>query len=295
MKIVLTGATGLIGSRLRAHLAGLGHGLTCLSRLAVTQPGWYAWDPESGPPPREALLGCDAVIHLAGEPVAQRWTSEVKRRIVSSRVDATRGLVNALKDLPAPPAVLVCASAIGYYGSRGDEILVESAAAGSDFLATMCVDWERAALAATGFGVRVVTPRIGMVLDRSGGALAKMLPPFRLGLGGPIAGGRAWISWIHLHDLVRLVSWAMETSAVAGPVNAVAPNPVRNEEFTKVLAATLRRPAFFPVPATALKLLYGQMAEIVLASQRVIPERAQHAGFQYQWPELEPALRNLLF
>jgi len=294
MRIALTGATGLIGGRLRTHFAKQGHEVICLSRRSVSQPGWYPWEPESGPPPREALLGSEAVVHLAGEPVAQRWSAEVKRRIVSSRVDATRALVTAFKALPAPPRVLVCASAIGYYGSRGDELLPESASAGTGFLAQTCFEWEQTARAAAEFGVRVVSPRIGVVLDRVGGALAKMLPPFRAGLGGPIAGGQAWMSWIHLHDLVRMIAWVLETPAVSGPLNAVAPNPVRNEEFTQALAAALRRPAFFPVPALALKLLYGEMGEVVLASQRVIPERAVQSGFQYDWPELAPALRDLI-
>ncbi|MGD0000655.1 MAG: TIGR01777 family oxidoreductase [Bryobacteraceae bacterium] len=294
MKIVLTGASGFIGARLRAHLTAQGHELVCLSRRAAAQPGWYAWDPESGPPPQAALLGAGAVIHLAGEPVAQRWNAEVKRRILSSRVQGTHSLVHALGAMPVRPGVLVCASAIGYYGSRGDEILPESAAPGGDFLSEVCSAWERAAQAAAELGLRVVSPRIGVVLDPAGGALAQMLPPFRVGLGGPIAGGQAWTSWIHLNDLVRLIAWSVEHPALAGPVNAVAPNPVRNETFTRALGAALHRPAFFPVPALALKLLYGEMAGIVLASLRVAPERAVQSGFQFNWPDLGPALRDLL-
>jgi hypothetical protein len=294
MKIVLTGATGFIGARLRARLAQQGHELTCLSRRAASRPGWYAWDPESGPPPQAAFLGAEAVIHLAGEPVAQRWTADVKRRIVSSRVQGTLSLVRALAALPVWPTLLVCASAIGYYGSRGDEFLPETAAPGSDFLSEVCVEWERTARMATELGVRVVSLRIGVVLDPAGGALAQMLPPFRFGLGGPVAGGQAWMSWIHLNDLVRLFAWAVEHPALAGPVNAVAPNPVRNESFTRALGAALHRPAFFPVPALALKLLYGEMAGIVLASLRVVPERATQSGFQFDWPDLGPALLDLL-
>jgi uncharacterized protein (TIGR01777 family) len=240
------------------------------------------------------LLGAGAVIHLAGEPVAQRWNAEVKRRILSSRVQGTHSLVHALGAMPVRPGVLVCASAIGYYGSRGDEILPESAAPGGDFLSEVCSAWERAAQAAAELGLRVVSPRIGVVLDPAGGALAQMLPPFRVGLGGPIAGGQAWTSWIHLNDLVRLIAWSVEHPALAGPVNAVAPNPVRNETFTRALGAALHRPAFFPVPALALKLLYGEMAGIVLASLRVAPERAVQSGFQFNWPDLGPALRDLL-
>jgi len=294
MKIVLTGASGFIGARLRAHLIERGHELVCLSRRAAARPGWYAWDPASGPPPQAALLGAGAVIHLAGEPVAQRWNAEVKRRILSSRVQGTHSLVHALGAMPVRPGVLVCASAIGYYGSRGDEILPESAAPGGDFLSEVCSAWERAAQAAAELGLRVVSPRIGVVLDPAGGALAQMLPLFRVGLGGPIAGGQAWTSWIHLNDLVRLIAWAVEHPAVCGPVNAVTPNPVRNEAFTRALGAALHRPAFFPVPALALKLLYGEMAGVVLASQRVAPQRAVQSGFQFNWPELDAALGDLL-
>jgi uncharacterized protein (TIGR01777 family) len=240
------------------------------------------------------LLGAGAVIHLAGEPVAQRWNAEIKRRILSSRVQGTHSLVHALGAMPVRPGVLVCASAIGYYGSRGDEILPESAAPGGDFLSEVCSAWERAAQAAAELGLRVVSPRIGVVLDPAGGALAQMLPLFRVGLGGPIAGGQAWTSWIHLNDLVRLIAWAVEHPAVCGPVNAVTPNPVRNEAFTRALGAALHRPAFFPVPALALKLLYGEMAGVVLASQRVAPQRAVQSGFQFNWPELDAALGDLL-
>jgi hypothetical protein len=226
--------------------------------------------------------------------VAQRWTADVKRRILSSRVQGTHSLIRAIQALPVRPGVLVCASAIGYYGSRGDEILSESAAPGGDFLAEVCSAWERAAQAAAELGMRVVSLRIGVVLDPAGGALAQMLPPFRAGLGGPIAGGQAWTSWIHLNDLVRLFAWAMGHPALAGPVNAVAPNPVRNESFTRALGAALHRPALFPVPALALKLLFGEMAGVVLASQRVAPEKAKESGFQFDWPDLGPALRDLL-
>ena len=294
MKIVLTGSSGFIGARLRAHLIERGHELVCLSRRAAARPGWYAWDPASGPPPQAALLGAGAVIHLAGEPVAQRWNAEIKRRILSSRVQGTHSLVHALGAMPVRPGVLVCASAIGYYGSRGDEILPESAAPGGDFLSEVCSAWERAAQAAAELGLRVVSPRSGVVLDPAGGALAQMLPLFRVGLGGPIAGGQAWTSWIHLNDLVRLIAWAVEHPAVCGPVNAVTPNPVRNEAFTRALGAALHRPAFFPVPALALKLLYGEMAGVVLASQRVAPQRAVQSGFQFNWPELDAALGDLL-
>ena len=294
MKITITGATGLIGGVLRQHLSAQGHELRCLSRRAFSQPGWYAWDPGSGAPPQESLGGSDAVIHLAGEPVAQRWNTEVKRRIRSSREQGTQSLVAGLAALSRKPEVLVSASAIGYYGDRGDEVLTERAPSGSDFLAGICAEWERSAHLAGALGIRVVCIRIGVVLSAQGGALAKMLPPFRLGLGGPIADGQSWMSWIHVEDLARIFVWAVENPGVRGPVNAVSPGSVRNAEFTRSLGVALHRPALFPVPSLALKLLYGEMASVILGSQHAIPDVAQRAGFQFSWPELAPALRNLL-
>lgn len=294
MKITITGATGLIGGALRQHLTACGHELRCLSRRASTQPGWYAWDPNAGAPPRESLEGSDAVIHLAGEPVAQRWNADVKRRIRSSREQGTQALVKALAALPRKPGVLVSASAVGYYGDRGDEILNERALPGCGFLCEVCVDWERSAYLAVALGVRVVCIRIGIVLAANGGALAKMLPPFRLGLGGPIAGGQAWMSWIHVEDLARLFTWAVENTDVSGPVNAVSPGAVRNAAFTRSLGAALNRPALVPVPALALKLMYGEMASVVLGSQHVVPDVATQSGFQFTWSELDPALRDLI-
>jgi hypothetical protein len=294
MRITITGATGLIGGGLRRHLTACGHELRCLSRKAPSQPGWFAWDAISGAPPRESLEGSDAVIHLAGEPVAQRWSPEAKRRIRSSRELGTQTLVETLADLTRRPEVLVSASAIGYYGDRADELLSENAHPGSGFLSEVCVEWERAAQLASELGIRVVCVRIGVVLHPRGGALATMLPPVRLGLGGPIAGGQAWLSWIHSEDLMRLFSWAVEDPAVRGPVNAVSPGAVRNGEFMRVLGATLHRPAVIPAPAFAMRLMYGEMASVILGSQHVVPEVATQSGFQFSWPELAPALRNLL-
>lgn len=294
MKITITGATGLIGGALREHLSAQGHELRCLSRSAPSQPGWYAWDPDAGAPPRESLEGSDAVIHMAGEPVAQRWSADVKRRIRSSRAQGTQALVAGLAALPRKPGVLVSASAIGYYGDCGDAVLTEQALPGADFLSEVCVEWERSAHLADALGIRVVCIRIGIVLAASGGALGKMLPPFRLGLGGPIAGGQAWMSWIHLVDLVRLFAWAVDDPGVRGPLNAVSPGAVRNAAFTRSLGAALHRPALFPVPALALKLMYGEMASLVLGSQHVVPEAATQSGFQFRWPNLDPALRDLI-
>jgi len=277
MNISITGASGFIGRHLMKSLAEAGHSPRALSRHA---------------PPAESLREADAVIHLAGEPLAQRWTAEAKRRIRESRVAGTRNLVAALATLPRRPDALICASAIGYYGSRGDEILTESSAPGSGFLPEVCVAWEREAQAAEAFGMRVVRVRTGLVLDAGGGALVRMLPPFRMGLGGRLGSGRQWMSWIHLEDLTALFQFAVE-SQVRGPLNAVAPNPVTNSEFTRELARALRRPAVFPVPGFALRLLFGEMADVLLASQRVAPGAAQAAGFRFRFPQLAPALASL--
>ena len=297
MKIAISGASGLIGRRLLKALAPEGHTLQVLSRHAGTNlPAGVklsAWDPMKGEPPAEALSDTDAVIHLAGEPVAQRWTAESKTRIHDSRVIGTRNLVQAMSRLSAPPKTLISASAIGYYGSRGDEVLTETSPPGSGYLASVCVEWEREAQAAAEFGVRVVSVRTGLVLDARGGALQRMLPPFRMGIGGKMAGGRNWMSWIHIDDLISLMTAAL-TNSMAGPVNGVGPQPVINAEFTRVLAAAVKRPAIFPVPAAALKLMFGEMSEVVLASQRVLPKQAESAGFRFRYPELAPALANLL-
>ncbi|MGO9255839.1 MAG: TIGR01777 family oxidoreductase [Bryobacteraceae bacterium] len=297
MKITISGASGLIGRRLLKALSAEGHALHVLSRHAGTNlPGGVrlsAWDPLKGEPPTESLRDADAVIHLAGEPVAQRWNEDVKRRIRDSRVTGTRNLVDALKKLSRPPAVLVCASAIGYYGSRGDEILAEPAAPGTGFLAEVCVAWESQARAAEAVGMRVVTVRTGVVLDTRGGALPRMLPPFRMGVGGKLGNGKQWMSWIHLQDLVALFQLALN-QPLRGAVNGVAPYPVDNADFTRALAAALHRPAFFPVPGFALRTLFGEMSEVLLASQRVAPKAAEAAGFRFCFPQLEPALSNLL-
>jgi uncharacterized protein len=290
MRIAATGATGFIGRRLVESLRAAGHEIRVLSR----KPGPYQWDPLGGPPPRAALEGVDAVVHLAGEPVAQRWTTLAKRLIRESRVLGTRHLVQAFSSLSKPPTVLVAASAVGYYGSRGEEVLTEDAPPGAGFLPETCVEWEQASESAAGLGIREVRLRIGVVLGRDGGALQQMLPPFRMGVGGPLAGGRQWMSWIHLEDLVGLIRFALENPSVAGPLNATAPTPVRNAEFTRALAGVLHRPAIFPVPALALKILFGEMAEVVLGSQRAVPKAAERAGFDCRFSALEEALRDIL-
>jgi uncharacterized protein (TIGR01777 family) len=297
VKITISGASGLIGRRLLKILAGNGHTLQVLSRHAGTNmPGGvrvWPWDPAKGEPPTEALADADAIIHLAGEPVAQRWTPEVKQRIRESRVTGTSNLVRALSKLPQVPKTLVSASAMGYYGSRGDEILTESSAPGSDFLAEVCVAWEKAAEEAQKLGVRVVRLRTGIVLDARGGALAKMLPPFKMGVGGKVGSGRQWMSWIHAEDLAGMIRFALNNQVV-GPMNGVSPNPVINADFTRALGAVLKRPVIVPVPALALKLAFGEMSEVLLGSQRVLPKVAEASGYRFQFTDVRAALADAL-
>lgn len=278
MNIAITGASGFVGRALSERLRADGNSVIPVSLRTQPSP--------------DAFAGCQAVVNLAGEPVAQRWTSAARERISNSRIQGTRSLVNALRQ--HPPAVLVSASAIGYYGSRGDEILTEDSPPSSDFLGQLSLSWEQEARAAEQFRVRVVTPRIGVVLGRGGGALSKMLPPFRLGAGGRLGTGEQWMSWIALDDLVSLIEFAIEDATVSGPVNAVAPNPVTNAVFTHELASALHRPAILPVPAFALKLLFGDMSEMLLGGQRVIPQAALRAGFQFQFADLGQALRHAI-
>jgi uncharacterized protein len=277
MKVAITGASGFIGKHLSEKLRPAGHAVQVLPRT---------------PAPMD-LTGADAIVHLAGESVAQRWTSQVKQRIYSSRVDGTRRLIEAISRSERRARVLICASAIGIYGSRGDEILTENSAPGSDFLARVVIDWENAAQSAEAFGVRVVNLRFAVVLGK-GGALAKMLPPFRVGLGGRLGSGKQWMSWVHIEDAVDLILFALANDPVHGPLNVAAPNPVRNAEFTRQLAEALHRPAIFPVPPFALRLLFGEMADSILASQRVVPAAAESAYFRFRFPDLAPALDDLL-
>ena len=297
MNITISGASGFIGRRLVKALLEEKHALRVLSRNGGTNlpPGvkLSVWHPLRGEPPADALENAHAVIHLSGEPVAQRWTDETKGIIRDSRVHGTRHLVQALSTLSRRPSVLVCASAIGIYGSRGDQVLTETSSPGSGFLPDVCVAWEKQADLAESLGIRVAKIRIGIVLDPQGGALKKMLPPFQAFVGGKLGSGRQWMSWIHLDDLVGLMRYVIGRP-VRGPVNGTAPNPVTNKEFTRTLAGTLKRPALFPAPAFALKLALGEMSEILLASQRVLPKVAQEDGFRFQYPQLQPALEQLL-
>lgn len=278
MNIALTGATGFVGRRVGELLRGEGHTVRAIS----TRGGIRAAD----------LAGCEAVINLAGEPVAQRWTAAARERIRASRVEGTRALVAALA--AKPPAVLVSASAVGYYGSRGDQILNELAPPASDFLGLLAADWEREAREAEKLGVRVVTLRIAVVLGSGGGALSQMLLPFKLGVGGRIGDGKQWMAWIHRDDLASLIAFAVKNPTLTGAVNAAAPESVTNAEFTRELGRALHRPTIFPVPRVALKLLFGEMADVIFASQRVVPEAALRAGFQFQFPDIRGALEEIV-
>ncbi|HYB28499.1 MAG TPA: TIGR01777 family oxidoreductase [Solirubrobacteraceae bacterium] len=303
MRVVVTGATGLIGRALIGALRDRGEEIVALSRdegRAREALGQgvepYAWPaPTEQRPPEAALAGADAVVHLLGEPVAQRWTAQSKAAIRNSRVAATRHLVEALLALEPDrrPGVLVSQSATGYYGPRDDQPVTEDAPAGSDFLAEVVVAWEREALQAP-TELRVAVTRTGVVLSSSGGALAKMLPFFRLGIGGPVAGGRQYVPWIHLDDVVGAMLFCLDNPPAAGPVNLTAPNPVTNAELSRTLGRVLKRPAVLPVPAMALKVLYGEMAEIVTTGQRVLPARLEELGYAFRHPELEAALRDVL-
>ncbi len=294
MRALVTGATGFIGRRLVASLEAPvvltrrpEHARAILGKVEA-----FAWDPMSGLPPAEAFHGVEVVFHLAGEPIAEgRWTRERKQQIRESRVIGTRNLVKGIEAASPRPRVLVSSSAIGYYGSRGDEVLVESAAPGKDFLAEVCRAWEGEAQRAAALGVRVVTPRTGMVLGR-GGALARMLTPFKLGLGGRLADGNQWMSWIHLDDFVGLLRHAAGRTEISGALNAVGPAPVRNSEFTRALARVLHRPVIFPVPEFALRVMFGELASVLLASQRVEPRIAQATGYKYRFAAIEDALRD---
>lgn len=276
MKVTVRGGTGFIGRHLVARLTASGHSVSVLGR------GDLGTDAQA-----------DAIVNLAGEPIAQRWTPEAKQRIRDSRIAGTRRLVQTLSQLGKRPVVLVSASAVGYYGSHGDEVLTEVSPSGQGFLAELCVEWEKEAHAAEAFGVRVVTPRIGVVLSKDGGALARMLPPFKLGAGGKIGSGKQWMSWVHIDDLTGLIQFALEQPMLKGPVNTTAPNPVTNAEFTRGLARALHRPAFLPVPAVVLKTMFGEMSEILLEGQRVLPRVAQAAGYAFRYPELAAALNRI--
>jgi|SRR6185312_11483141 uncharacterized protein len=294
-KILISGASGLIGTAVGASLAADGREVSRLVRGKVTRKGDVSWNPAQPIAP-EKVSGFDVVIHLAGEGVFGVWTREKKRRIYESRIIGTRNLAEGLARAEQKPRVFISASAIGYYGDRGDEVLNEQSSPGAGFLAEVCRDWEAATKPALDPGIRIVNIRTGHVLDPTGGILKKMLLPFRLGLGGRIGDGRQWQSWMHMGDWLGALRHIMNHDSLRGPVNLVGPNPVTNAEFTKVLAGVLSRPTFFTVPGLALKAALGREAanEMLLSGQRVEPAKLTATGYQFQFPDLQGALRDLL-
>ncbi len=297
MKLFVTGATGFIGSILCRRLLEQGHQLTLVSRsaprdAATENKRWLHWTPDTGGEWQKAVEGIDGIINLAGEPIAaRRWTAEQKRRIVTSRLDTTRALIDAIVKARQKPKFLINSSAIGYYGSRGDEAITEVAEPGTGFLAETTRDWENEASRAESLGLRVVYLRTGIVLGRDGGALAKMVPPFKFFIGGPLGSGKQWMSWIHVEDEVGLIIHLVDNAQAAGPVNATAPNPVTMRDFCRTLGKVLGRPSWAPVPSFALRLLLGEMAEMLLTGQKVLPAAAQRLGYQFRYPKLEGALQ----
>jgi uncharacterized protein (TIGR01777 family) len=300
MHVTLTGATGLIGTRIVAALLARGDSVTVLTRkpdaarAKLGDVDAHAWSLLDEPAPAAALSGRDGVIHLAGESIAQRWTDDARRAIRDSREIGTRNLIAGLAAAEPRPRVLVSASGVDYYGARGDERVTESDTAGSDFLASVCVAWEREAVAARALGLRVVTLRTAPVLEAGGGALAKMLPFFRLGIGGPVAGGDQYLPWIHADDIVGLYLKALDDDSWEGAYNAGSPEPATNRDFSRALGRALHRPAFAPIPGFAVRVLYGDMAEIVTEGKRAVPARALQGGYVFRHTELEPALRDAL-
>ena len=300
MRILVTGASGLIGRRLCQSLLDEGHTVIGLSRSPESARGvpvteMRRWDALSGPPDDKALAGVDAVIHLAGEPIAaRRWSDEQKRRVRDSRVVSTRNLVNGMLAMTTAPAAFISSSAVGFYGDRGDEMLDEQSPAGVGFMADVCKAWEQEAERAAPSGTRVVRVRTGVVLSREGGALEKMRLPFTLGVGGKLGSGRQWFPWIHIADIVDIYRYALTADSLSGPVNATAPTPVTNAEFTRRFARALHRPAFVPVPEFGLRAVLGEMADVLLSSQRVLPGVLMTAGYRFRFLSLDDALADLL-
>jgi uncharacterized protein len=301
MRVLVTGASGFLGSALCDALLARGHEAVGLSRdperarRGNPTVSWHAWNPTAERPPADALKGVDGVVNLIGEPLDQRWTEEAKQRIRDSRERATKNLVDAISAAEPRPKVLVSQSAVGYYGDRGEALVDESTGPGSTFDSEVCVAWEAAAREAEKVGVRVVVVRTGLVLDPEHGLLKQLLLPFKLGVGGPLAGGGQYMPWIHVDDEVRLLVWALDNERASGVYNATSPDTVTNREFSKALGRVLGRPAIVPVPKLALKVRFGdELGEIVAGGQRAVPRRAVDAGFEFGQPELEPALRDLL-
>jgi len=297
MKILITGASGLIGKALQKSFAEKGYEMLLATRSKPEKPSEIQWDTGKGFADEDLprLDALDAIVHLAGESITGRWTDEKKRRLMDSRVDGTRNIVETIGKLQNKPKVLLNASAIGIYGDRADELMTEDSAAGDTFLAEIGKNWEAEAVKAEDFGVRVVRLRIGIVLAKDGGALAQMLTPFKFGLGGTIGSGKQWMSWIALEDIVRIFNFALENENLSGAVNTVAPNPATNEQFTDTLGAVVHRPTFLPLPAFAVNLAFGEMGDaLLLASTRVVPKKLEEAGFMFDFPDLKTALEQAI-
>jgi uncharacterized protein (TIGR01777 family) len=303
MRILVSGSTGFLGTSLIETLEREGHTIARLVRPDAKQrnaAGAFAqtvrWDPVAGQFDAATAEGADALVHLAGASIADgRWNASRKRLLQMSRIDATRHLMGALSKLQRPPASIVAASAIGYYGNRGDETLTEASAPGSDFLAKLCCDWEAETARGAEFGARVVSLRFGIILAAHGGALPRMAMPFKLGAGGRLGSGQQWMSWLTLKEVIRMIQFALGNARLSAPVNAVTPNPVQNKEFTRVLAKTLHRPALFPAPSFMLRLALGEMADgLLLASQKVMPSKLMDAGYSFLQPDLANALSEVL-
>ena len=301
MKVLVTGASGRIGKALCEELLRRGDEVVGLTRdpdkAAAAQPQvtWHAWEPTLERPTEAAFEGVDGVVNLVGEKINQRWSDEAKRKIMDTRKVATHNLVGTIEGLATKPKVLVSQSAVGYYGDRGDEVLDESSTPGESFDASVCVEWEKAAHEVDPTGVRLVIVRTGQVMETEGGILGELLLPFKLGLGGPLAGGKQWVPWIHLSDEVGILAWALDTESATGVVNGSAPNPVTNKEWSKALGKALHRPAVLPIPGFAVEVKFGrEFGKIAQGGQRVLPKRTEELGYAFKYPTIDGALRDLL-
>ncbi|HVW47285.1 MAG TPA: TIGR01777 family oxidoreductase [Solirubrobacterales bacterium] len=301
MKVLVTGASGRIGKALCGELLKRGDEVVGLTRspekarAAQPQITWHAWEPTLERPAAEAFAGVEGVVNLVGERIDQRWTEAAKRKIMDSRRVATHNLVGAIEGLATRPTVMVSQSAVGYYGDRGDEVLDETSAPGEGFDASVCVEWEKAAHEVEAAGVRLVIVRTGQVMETGGGILGELLLPFKLGLGGPLAGGRQWVPWIHLADELGILTWALDTEGASGVVNGTAPNPVTNKDWSKALGKALGRPAVLPIPGIAVELKFGrEFGKVAQGGQRVLPRRTEELGYAFRFPQIDGALRDLV-
>ncbi|MGH2939657.1 MAG: TIGR01777 family oxidoreductase [Solirubrobacterales bacterium] len=301
MKLLVTGASGRIGKALCGELLKRGDEVVGLTRnpdkagAAQPQVTWHAWEPTLERPTEAAFEGVDGVVNLVGEKINQRWSDDAKRKIMDTRKVATHNLVGTIEGLATKPRVLVSQSAVGYYGNRGDEELDESSAPGEDFGSSVCIEWEKAAHEVEAAGVRLAIVRTGQVMETGGGILGELLLPFKLGLGGPLAGGRQWLPWIHLSDELGVLTWALDTESVSGVVNGTAPNPVTNKDWSKALGRALGRPAVLPIPGVAVEVKFGrEFGKVAQGGQRVLPKRTEELGYAFKYPEIDGALRNLV-